>query len=289
MYNITLPFFGGRFSKTYSVKEHLKEYEVKLFAFTIDLEADYDGVVDKYEIFKEGHKIEEVLSALCSLDVKITVFIVGKIFELFPEVIKVFEKYNCEFEAHSYTHNFNNPDSEFEIEKAKTAYFNYFKRYPLGYRAPRGKISESGIMSLQKHGFLYDSSIFPSYFPDPFRYLFRNRNIHYFGNSQIMEIPITSLSPFRLTLSLSFIKLFGLRFYKMLSLPDVICFSSHLHDSIHNERSFQKLPLLQKLIYRRNKFHGVDLCVKFLQHVKKKGYRFCYMSEVYDTYKTVLT
>ncbi len=262
---------------------------MKLFAFTIDLEADYGGVVNQYEIFKEPDKIEEILSSLNSLGVKITVFTVGEIFELFPAVIKIFEKYNCEFEPHSYSHNFNRPDSECEIEKAKTAYYNYLKRYPKGYRAPRGKISIDGIRLLEKHGFLYDSSIFPSYFPNPFRYLLCNRQIHYFGNSKVMEIPITSLSTFRITLSISFIKLLGLKFFLKLSLPDIICFSSHLHDFIHNENSFAKLPPFQKLIYSRNKFGGIKYCLKFLEHVKQKGYKFCYMSEIYKLHKDVVT
>lgn len=258
---------------------------MKLFAFTIDLESDYGGVVNQYEIFKDPVKIEDLLSILNSLDVKITVFAVGEIFELFPHVIKLFEKYDCEFEPHSYSHNFDSPDSEPEIEKGKSAYFDYFKKYPKGYRAPRGKISDPGIKLLEKHGFLYDSSIFPSYFPDPFRYLFSNKQVHYYGDSKIMEIPITSVSPFRLTLSISYIKLLGVNFFTALSLPDVICFGSHLHDYIINENSFNKLPFFWKLIYGRNKLKGIDYCKKFMEHVKQKGYRFCYMSEIYNSHK----
>ncbi len=258
---------------------------MKLFAFTIDLEADYGGVVNQYEIFRAPDKIEDVLSKLNALGVKITVFVVGEILEFFPDVIRIFEKYDCEFEPHSYSHDFNNPDTEHEIKKSKTVYYNYFKRYPKGYRAPRGKITDSGIKYLEKHGFLYDSSIFPSYFPNPFRYLLSNRKIHYYGDSKIVEIPFTSISPFRITLSVSFIKLFGIIFFKKLSLPDVVCFDSHLHDLIINKNSFDKLPLFQKLIYSRNKYKGVDLCIEFLEHVKEQGYKFCYMSEIHEAYK----
>lgn len=258
---------------------------MKLFAFTIDLEADYGGVVNQYEIFKEPNKIEEVLSALNSLDVKITVFTVGEIFELFPDIIKIFEKYNCEFEVHSNSHNLNYPDSESEIENAKKGYFNYFNKYPIGYRAPQGRISSQGIKLLEKHGYLYDSSIFPSYFPNPFLYLFSKRHIHFFGNSNIMEIPLTSISPLRLTLSISYMKLFGVNFFTKLSFPDVICFDSHLHDFIHNEKSFNTLPLFWKIIYSRNKYNGIDYCKKFLNQIKQEGFRFCYMSEIYKLHK----
>lgn len=204
---------------------------------------------------------------------------------MFPDVVKVFEKYNCEFEPHSYSHDFGSPDSESEIIKAKEAYMAYFRKPPKGYRAPRGKISASGIKSLEKHGFLYDSSIFPSYFPNPFKYLLTNRNAHYYNDSEVMEIPFTSLSPLRFSLSISYIKLLGISFYKKLSLPDVVCFGSHLHDFIINEESFDKLSLIWKLIYTRNKFRGTDLCIKYVEHIKQKGYKFCHMSELYTLHK----
>lgn len=258
---------------------------MKLFAFTLDLEADYDGVVSQYEIFKEPHKIDELLSVLTSLGVKITVFTVGKILELHPDIIDIFEKYNCEFEPHSYSHDFNFPDSEPEIIKVKKVYIDYFKKNPKGYRAPRGKISPAGITYLEKHGFLYDSSIFPSYFPNPLKYLFANRNVHYHNGSEIMEIPFTSLSPLRFTLSISYIKLLGVDLYTKLSLPDVVCFGSHLHDFIINDKSFNKLPLIWKLIYSRNKYSGIELCTRYMKHVKQKGYKFCYMSEIHASHK----
>lgn len=263
---------------------------MKLFAFTLDLEADYGGSVGQYEIFKNPKKIEEILSVLDSFDVKITVFVVGKILEMYPDIVKIYEKYDCEFEVHSYSHNVINPHLEYEIEKAKLAYFNYFKEYPRGYRVPQGRISNAATKLLQKHGFLYDSSIFPSYYPNPFRYLLCNRNIHYYANSNIMEIPLTSITPFRLTLSLSYIKLLGLRSYlklfQIFNLPDVICFSSHLHDFIVKENSYSKLSHFWKFVYGRNKFSGTNFCIEFLKYIKQQGYQFCFMSEIYKLYET---
>jgi peptidoglycan/xylan/chitin deacetylase (PgdA/CDA1 family) len=262
---------------------------LKLFAFTLDLEAEYGGVLNNYEIFNNHEQIEKVLSTLDSLGVKTTVFIVGKIFELFPDVIGLFQKYNCEFEIHSYSHSFNSPDTEFEIEQSKLAYLNYFGKPPTGYRAPRGKISHAGFSLLKKHGFLYDSSIFPSYFPNPFRYLFCNKQAHYYNDSEIMEIPFTSVSPFRLILSVSYLKFIGINFFMAQSLPDIICFDSHLHDMIVNKSSFGKLPWIWKLVYSRNKYKGMDYCVQFLKAVKEKGYQFCYMSELYNYHKEQLS
>jgi hypothetical protein len=265
---------------------------LKQFAFTLDLETDYAGYMDSAEIFEQPDRIEELLSALSSLDVKITVFTVGNLFELYPNIIRLFEKYNCEFEAHSYSHDFSRPDTEQEIIRSREAYYNYFKRYPIGYRSPRGLISPQGIKMLDKHGFLYDSSIFPSYFPNPFRYLFSKQHIHYHDGTKIMEIPFTSVSLLRLTLSISYIKLFGVEFFIWLSrffgFPDVICFDSHLHDFIHIPKSYNKLSLFWQILYRRNMNSGTEQCLKFLKHAKEMGYEFCYMSEIYEKNKKQL-
>ena len=262
---------------------------MKQFAFTLDLEAEHAGIVDQYEIFKDPSGIEAFLVAIQSTGAKITVFTVGEAFDRFPDIIKLFEKYDCEFEAHSYSHNINDPDSEDEIQKVKSAYFNYFGKYPIGYRAPQGRISRAGIEALEKNGFLYDSSIFPSYYPNPFKYLFSNRDLHFHEGSGLMEIPLTSITPFRLTLNISYIKLFSLEFFlklcKMFELPDIINFNSHLHDFIVNENSYSKLPPFWKFIFGRNKYSGIDYCVKFLKYIKQEGYQFCYMSEIYDSNK----
>ena len=261
---------------------------MKLFAFTIDLEADYAGFVDKYEIFKDLDKVEKLLSSLDDLGVKITAFTVGKVFETFPDVIKLFEKYNSEFEVHSYSHDFKNPDSELEIIKGKKAYMDYFKKEPLGYRAPRGMISPAGIKNLEKHGFLYDTSIFPSYFPNPFRYLFYDNQVHYCNDSKLLEIPISTVSPLRILLSISYIKLFGVDFFinmsRRFSLPDIICFDTHLHDYITNDISYNGLSRFWQMIYSRNMNDGLDYCIKYLKYVQSQGYRFCHMSEIYDLY-----
>ncbi|MCX5696518.1 MAG: polysaccharide deacetylase family protein [Candidatus Omnitrophica bacterium] len=262
---------------------------MKNFAFTLDLEADYSGCVDEYGLFKEPEKIEELLRWLCASGVKITVFVVGEIFELYPEIVRIFENYGCEFEVHSYSHSTRGRDLADEIEKSRAAYFAYFKHYPRGYRAPQGRISSSAIRLLEKYGFLYDSSVFPSYYPDPLRYLFCERSAHYYDYADIMEIPITSATPFRLTLSVSYLKLLGFDFFLMLllvfGLPDSVCFSAHLHDFIVCEDSYSRLAGFWKFIYGRNKYSGQDYTQLFLDFIRQKDYQFCFLSQVFESYK----
>ena len=262
----------------------------KLCAFTLDLESEYAGILNQYAIFDKHSEIEKILSLLDSFGVKITVFVVGEIFKLHPEVIRILEKYNCEFEIHSHSHGRSNVDMAYEIESAKNAYHDYFKKHPKGYRAPCGEITPEIIKLLEKNGFLYDSSIFPSYYPNPLRYFFCNRNVYHIKDSSILEIPFTSITPLRLTLSLSYLKLLGfnvyLNLFRIFGLPNFICFNIHLHDFIVSESSYQKLSPFWKFVYGRNKFKGTDYCIKFIKHIKQKGYRFCFMLEVCEIFKS---
>ena len=259
----------------------------KFLALTLDLEPDY-GYAGQYRIFENPQKIEEVLKVLDSFGVKTTVFAVGEIFELYPHIIRLFEKYGCEFEVHSYSPDLADPEPEEEIKKSKAAFRNYFKKDPRGYRVPQGRVSDVHIRLLEKHGFLYDSSIFPSYFPNPFRYLFCDKNIHTLKNSNLVEIPLASITPFRLTLSLSYLKLLGMKFYlklfQVFGIPKTVVFNTHLHDFIFCEESYNRVSSFWKFVWGRNKLSGTDYCVRFLEEIRKRGYKFCFLSELYNQY-----
>lgn len=262
---------------------------MKLFSFTLDLEPEYSGQIDRDEILLNKEKIKEILSILKSLEIKITVFVVGKLFDSHPDIVNLFQEYDCEFELHSYSHLISNTNINTEIEKGIKSYVNYFNRSPKGYRSPQGRISNASLDVLEKKEFLYDSSVFPSYYPNPFRYLFCKRTPHYLKNHNLLEIPLTSITPFRLTLSLSYLKLFGINFYfyliRLFGLPDFICFDVHLHDFIVVESSYQKLSPFWKFVYGRNKYLGIDLCKQFITFIKQQGYCIRFMSEIVNLHK----
>ena len=266
----------------------------KYFALTLDLESEISGVLaDEYSIFKNPDRIEKLLSFLKEEDVKLSVFVVGEILNKFPEIVTLFKSYPCEFHCHSFSHHGNMADSEAEIIKSKKAYSGFFKKNPIGYRAPQGKISDRGIHLLEKHGFKFDASIFPSYYPNPFKYIFKNREVHPHSSSNIIEIPFTSITPLRLTFSISYVKLLGFKAYQILlelfKLPKTIVFGSHLHDFLITSKTLKKLPLFWKIIYNRNRFNGKQFLKKIIDLFKKKGYKFVYMSDIYLMNKSETT
>jgi len=261
----------------------------KLFCLTLDLESAVSGILDTdYSLLEDSDRIKNFLDGLASRGVPLTVFAVGEILERFPAVIDLFRQRDCEFHCHSHTHDPDAPDSVAEIAACREAFEHTFGRPPLGYRAPQGRISANGIRHLEAQGFRFDSSVFPSYYPNPFRYLFRRRSPHFIKNSRLLEIPFTAISPLRITLSISWIKLLGWPIYHNLlrisKLPDEMVFGTHLHDFFLSDRHLRRLPLFWRFIYQRNHGNGTLLLHRALDHFQRRGVEFTTMSNVYRRY-----
>jgi hypothetical protein len=254
---------------------------------TLDLEADFSGALqDEYSLFRRPAEIRQLLDLLQEKGVKLSVFAVGKLLEMFPDVITLLESYGAEFHCHSYSHDPAATDTEEEIRLGREAHLRRFGAPPLGYRAPDGRISPEGIRNLEKHGFRFDSSIFPSYYPNPFKYLFRRASIHRVKGTDLVEIPNTPVSALRIMLSLSYIKLLGRRAYFALlrgsRLPETVVFGSHLHDFFTAKDALAGMPRFWRWVYGRNRESGLPYLRETLEFFADRGYEFVYMSEVYE-------
>jgi len=262
----------------------------RLFCLTMDLEAAVSGILEEdYSILEDTSAIESFLDGLNQRGVPLTVFVVGEILERFPRVIEIFRKKGCEFHCHSHTHDPQAPDSEAEIAACREAFQRAFGHPPRGYRAPQGRISDSGVRHLEAQGFAFDSSVFPSYYPNPFRYLFRNRKPHYIRGGNLLEIPFTAISPLRVTLSISWIKLLGWRAYRSLlkisSLPGELVFGTHLHDFFLSRSQLSRLPRFWRFIYSRNRGRGEQLLYRALDYFQERGVEFTTISSIYKRYE----
>lgn len=263
----------------------------KAVAVTLDLESDHSGLLkDEYRIFNDRERIKELLEYFKKEGVKLSLFVVGELLEKYPEMVKLYTEYECEFHCHSYTHDPNAADSEEEITKSKAAFVKFFNKEPLGYRAPLGKISDRGIETLGKNGFVFDASIFPTYFPNPFKYIHKKKYIHNYNGSKMVEIPSTPISPLRLAFSLSYIKLLGYRAFQFLfnisRLPGSMVFVCHLHDCFTQAEQVKKLSYFWQRIYSRNRDKGLEYLARMIGELKDRGYSFCYISDLYKSYKS---
>ena len=265
----------------------------RAFAMTLDLEKDFSGALENEDKILRSHAhITELLELLQTEQVKLSVFVVGELLETYSDVIGLFQLYDCEFHCHSFSHKSPQSNSEEDVRLCRDSFIAYFNNPPLGYRAPDGRINSEGIKNLEKYGFKFDSSFFPSYYPNPAKYLFKTRKPHRLKGTQLLELPNTSFSPFRIMLSISYVKMLGMASFRRLlrvsSLPEVVVFGSHLHDFFADEDMLQQLPRVWKWIYSRNAEKGLEYLAETLKYFRDQGYRFEYMSEMCTRYRTKL-
>ncbi|MCS6824409.1 MAG: polysaccharide deacetylase family protein [Cytophagaceae bacterium] len=168
-------------------------------AFTVDLEDWYQGIGinmsewNKYEKrIRIGH--DRLLSLLSKHKVKATYFVLGKVIEEHPDIIKEIIDEGHEISCHSYSHPFlyDITPEQFthELDKCIELIKPFGVNYK-GFRAPYFSIDHRNLWALdiiKQKGFEYDSSIYPG---DNKRTGIKgyNKNIHLLDN-QLYEVPV---------------------------------------------------------------------------------------------------
>ena len=256
----------------------------KLACITLDLESDYAGITrPSYDVW-DKEKIGKLLSLLRKYKVKLSVFVVANTLDR-SDLINLFRKYGAEFHLHSYSHNMGSGDSETQISRGIKYFRKYFKKNPSSYRTPSGLITQKGLNILKEKGFKFDSSIFPSFWPK-LNYFF-SPNKPFFISNGLLEIPISTIGPFRLLFGLSWIRLIGWRTYKyildLFALPTPLVFYFHLHD-LWRVDAFKRLPLIYKLRYLRSSPDGLNTLESFLQYLEAKKYKFISIGQLAESY-----
>lgn len=254
----------------------------KIALISLDLEPDHAGLISETYSTWNKQAIRRMLGLLKQYSVPLSVFVVAQSLSKKPGIIDDLKTYNSEFHLHSYSHNLRQPDSENEIERGFIIFKKFFKSPPKGYRAPEGRITHAGLMRLQRFGFMFDASVFPSFWPRPW-YFFYQRLPYKDRASGIIEIPFTTLSPLHLPMTLSFIKLLGWDFYKLAiesyGLPNIVLFGFHMHDIVMSKHASNLAPLW-RWIYSHNRQNGLRFLERYILILKKRGYRFFRVSKI---------
>ena len=243
---------------------------------TLDLEPDFGRRVPSAYTAWNADNIERLIAHLAKCNVPLTVFVVAESLIAMPDVVERFRKTGAEFHLHSYSHDLDRPDAIDEIQRGKEVFERHFGYSPAGYRAPEGRISPQGWHALEREGFTFDASIFPSFWPRP-RYLQYARRPFRVCNGRLVVVPAATLSPARLIVSVSWLKLLGWPLYRWLlaraESPDPFLFGMHLHD-LWATRSASQLGAPWTWVYRRNNDDGFDMLVRFLNFMQARGERF---------------
>ncbi len=121
----------------------------------------------------------EILRILKKNKTKLTFFIVGQLYEWYPEVVEKIASEGHEIAYHTHAHDFlvNKKTLIGSIEKSK----KFIQRYkPIGFRAPRIYLKTDHLSVLKKFNFKYDSSTYGSFY-------------HSKKINDILELPVSTI------------------------------------------------------------------------------------------------
>lgn len=175
-------------------------------AFTVDLEDWYQGLTStNRQPEKWAHyearvlpNTERLLGILADYDVRATFFVLGKVAERYPDLIRQIDAAGHEIGVHGYWHFMVDrlTPSHFaaELDQALHILTPLVTQPLLGHRAPYFSINGRSLWALdvlQEKGFRYDSSFFPTRnmlygYPDAPRFPHQRAN-------GLLEIPVSTV------------------------------------------------------------------------------------------------
>jgi len=258
----------------------------KTACITLDLESDW--FVDEPErTYITVEYLSEYIELIQSVDVPVSVFVVGQLLEERPDVVeRLNAELDTEFHLHSYGHDPEMPDGfRTDLRDGIEAFESFFGYRPPGYRAPLGKITDQQLTILDREGFDFDSSIFPSYRPGAYNNLSAPIEPYRPANTgQLVEFPIGVVPYLRIPAAQSYLKLGGRPYFHLLDLvdpPDPLVFVSHLHDFFDTAANeYRSQPM--KAIQQRNLKESASLFRTLIQRLADSGYQFSTVGELYS-------
>lgn len=144
-------------------------------ALSIDLEYWHSAELVRKKVSEKNkapvdieNSVLPILNLLNKYDVKATFFVLGKVAEEQPDLVKKIHDENHEIASHGYSHiplhELRKKKFEQEIKKSVDLITAITEEKVIGFRAPSFSIDNStkwAFQILKKYGFLYDSSVFP--------------------------------------------------------------------------------------------------------------------------------
>ena len=263
----------------------------KTACFTIDIEPDFGGKgnSDAYFGLKDLPRLEELVK---KYDLKITAFVTGKTFEDNDGLLDILKSMKFEIEQHSYSHRIGKGSKIDDIKKGLEVHEKITGKSPLGYRAPQGEITKEEALFLVENGILFDSSIFPTFFPGRYNRLSFPTYPFKLGETNLMEIPFSVIPKIRIPVGFSYIRLFGLNTFKFLfkifGMPNLMIIDFHSYE-FGRPPSYYDTPTFTKIVHYRGQHMHKDkilLFEDFIKYILSNGYQSKYMLDVYNEIKS---
>lgn len=260
----------------------------RIACLTLDLENDWYVEQSGYDHLTFAY-IDDYIDLIRDIDVPVSVFVVGRTIERYPDVIDELDsKLACEFHLHSYQHDTSKSyDFQTELRRGREAFAEHFGYEPMGYRAPQGNIDADEFALLEAAGFRFDSSVFPSYRLGVYNNLTAPRTPYRpDGTTELLELPVGTTAT-RIPLSHSYLKLLGrpfLRALESVSLPTPLVYNTHLQD-LYRTRTYELLPRWKRAVFERNIDRSPALLRSVVETLRHRGYSFTTVSRAYETHR----
>ena len=251
---------------------------------TLDLEKDHDGFTDQFDTINRLDRIHALLELLRSHHIPLTIFVVTELLRSHPHIIKLFDACRPEWASHSHHHRLDVGPHQEAIRQSRVAFTEFFKCQPKGFRGPFGYLHPRDVDVLRVEGFIYDASIFPALWTLGSGFQHRRLpTLPWEYENGLLELPCAVVPRVRVMLSVSYLKLLGLRVVsRLLQLfpPEpVLVIVCHLHDLIPTPAR-RELPLALRLARKRNETSGFMVLNWLIDELRSRGYVFVTMAEL---------
>lgn len=260
----------------------------RYLCLTLDLENDWYFDDSNFDHLTFQY-IDKFVDIIQSLNVPLSIFVVGRTLERFPDEVKVLlSRLDCEFHLHSYQHDTEkNYDFRQEVRRGMDTFSDFFGYPPIGYRAPQGNIEQGELTILAEEGFKFDSSVFPSYRPGIYNNLTAPLEPYVPKETEeLYEVPVGAFPVIRVPISHGYFKLLGEPLCRSLSafpLSNFIVYNLHLQD-LFRTASHDQLTQPKQWIMKRNMSKSVDVLKSNISRLKRRGYEPLRLTTALDRY-----
>lgn len=217
---------------------------MRICTVSVDVEEDLDDP----KSFRGVENLDTVLQVFERFDIEATLFVTGEVLEKYRDLVVRWSR-NHEIACHGYYHvplyEISVPEREKQVDDFCSLYKRTFGENPRGFRAVQHTIDDAQLRLLEKRGFVYDSSVVSRYVPLKKYVGYKGKaptepyhpscgSYRKGGAMSILEIPVVPLA-FGIPLTGSWVRVLGLRFYKLLLLikkPAFLSLMMHSWDCI---------------------------------------------------------
>lgn len=217
--------------------------EKMIFLLSFDLE-EYERAGEKgFDIgYRGGKTVQELLERT---GVTATFFVTASFFERFPDFVGgLSEDHEIAFHGLKHQDDYQSLPEDESFQRLTTGKVQIEKgisRSIYGFRAPRMRPPEYKV--LKKAGFLYSSSLHPTYVPGRYNHVRSPRSP--FCEEGVLEIPVSVAPGLRLPVSWVWFRQLGVTYAKVITslMRDYLCIYFH---------PWEFVPLQGGLVHTRN-------------------------------------